>query len=32
MDKVQIKGRRLHEVEVSLGLIPSVKVKYAHEG
>jgi hypothetical protein len=32
MDRVQIKGRRLHEVEVSLGLIPSVKLKYAHEG
>jgi hypothetical protein len=31
MDRVQIKGRRLHEVEVSLGLIPSVKLKYAHE-
>jgi hypothetical protein len=31
IDKVQIKGRRLHAVEVSLGLIPSVKLKYAPE-
>jgi hypothetical protein len=29
VDRVQIKGRRLHEVEVALGLIPSVKLKYA---
>jgi hypothetical protein len=30
-DRTPIKGRRLHEVEVSLGLIPSVKLKYAPE-
>jgi hypothetical protein len=29
VDRVQIKGRRLAEVEVALGLIPSVKLKYA---
>jgi hypothetical protein len=29
VDRVQIKGRRLHEVEVALGIIPSVKLKYA---
>jgi hypothetical protein len=29
LDKVTIKGRRLREVEVGLGLIPSVKLKYA---
>jgi hypothetical protein len=26
---VSLKGRRLHEVEVGLGLIPSVRLKYA---
>ena len=29
LGKVQIKGRRLREVEVSLGLPPAVRVKYA---
>jgi hypothetical protein len=29
VDRVQIKGRRMTEVEVSLGIIPSVKLKYA---
>jgi hypothetical protein len=29
VDRVQIKGRRLAEVEVALGIIPSVKLKYS---
>jgi hypothetical protein len=29
IDRVKIKGRRLCEVEVSLGIIPSVKLKYS---
>jgi hypothetical protein len=29
VDRVHIKGRRLSEVEVALGIIPSVKLKYA---
>jgi hypothetical protein len=29
VDRVPIKGRRLREVEVALGIIPSVKLKYA---
>jgi hypothetical protein len=29
VDKVQIKGRRMSEVEVGLGIIPSVRLKYA---
>ena len=29
VDRVPIKGRRLVEVEMSLGIIPSVKLKYA---
>jgi hypothetical protein len=29
VDRVPVQGRRLCEVEVSLGIIPSVKLKYA---
>jgi hypothetical protein len=29
VDRVAVKGRRMCEVEVSLGIIPSVKLKYA---
>jgi hypothetical protein len=29
VDRVPMKGRQLHEVEVALGIIPSVKLKYA---
>jgi hypothetical protein len=29
VDRVQLKGRRLAEVELALGIIPSVKLKYS---
>jgi hypothetical protein len=32
VSRVTIKGRRLHAVEVGLGLIPSIKLKYAEQG
>jgi hypothetical protein len=28
IDRMPLKGRQLHEVEIGLGLIPSVKLKY----